>query len=68
VVCGELTADERSRLRRKYKTVHLPSPAACARRPAYLAELAWQRWKQGHTDAAASLAPIYLHTGTPIPA
>ncbi|HFC08706.1 MAG TPA: tRNA (adenosine(37)-N6)-threonylcarbamoyltransferase complex dimerization subunit type 1 TsaB [Chloroflexi bacterium] len=68
VVCGELTADERSRLARKYRTVRLPSPAACARRPAFLAELAWQRWQQGQTHPVASLAPIYLHTGTPIPA
>ncbi|NPA92846.1 MAG: tRNA (adenosine(37)-N6)-threonylcarbamoyltransferase complex dimerization subunit type 1 TsaB [Chloroflexi bacterium] len=68
VVCGEMSAEERSRLARKYKTVRLPSPAMCARRPAYLAELAWQRWKQGQTDSPASLAPIYLHTGTPIPA
>ncbi len=68
IVCGEMDENERSRLARKYKTVRLPSPAACARRPAYLAELAWQRWKQGQTDPPASLAPIYLHTGTPIPA
>ncbi len=68
VVCGELTEEERARLARKYKTVHLPSPAACARRPAWVAELAWRRWQQGESDAAASLAPIYLHTGTPIPA
>ena len=68
VVCGELSGQERARLARKYKTVRLPSPARCARRPAFLAELAWQRWQQGQTDAVASLAPIYLHTGTPIPA
>ncbi len=67
VVCGELTADARARLARKYKTVHLPPPVTCARRPAHLAALAWARWQQGQTDDAASLAPIYLHTGTPIP-
>ncbi len=68
LVCGEMPPQARTRLARKYKNVRLPSPARCARRPAFLAELAWARWQQGQTDPAASLAPIYLHTGTPIPA
>ena len=68
VVCGELQAEERRRLARKYRSVLLLSPAACARRPAYLAELAWQRLQAGQSDDPAALAPIYLHTGTPIPA
>ena len=68
VVCGEMAPEARARLARKYKTIALPDPVTCARRPAHLAALAWTRWQQGQTDAAASLAPIYLHTGTPIPA
>ena len=68
LVCGEMPPEARARLARKYKNVRLPSPAHCARRPAFLAELAWARWQEGQTDAVASLAPIYLHTGTPIPA
>ena len=44
IVCGELTADERQRLARKRVNVLLASPSACVRRPAVLAELAWERW------------------------
>jgi tRNA threonylcarbamoyladenosine biosynthesis protein TsaB len=67
IVCGELTADERQRLARKRVNVVLPSPAACVRRPAVLAEMAWERWQAGAQDDAASLAPIYLHVADPIP-
>jgi tRNA threonylcarbamoyladenosine biosynthesis protein TsaB len=67
IVCGELTADERQRLARKRVNVVLPSPAACVRRPAILAELAWERWQAGAQEDAASLAPIYLHVADPIP-
>lgn len=67
IVCGELTADERQRLARKRVNVLLASPSACVRRPAILAELAWERWQAGAQDDAASLAPIYLHVGDPIP-
>lgn len=68
LVCGELNAEERQRLARKYKNVSIPSPAHCVRRPGILAELAWQRWQAGDTDAAASLAPIYLHVAGGPPA
>ena len=68
IVCGELTAGERQRLARKRVNVLLASPAKCVRRPAVLAELAWERWQAGVQDNAASLAPIYLHVGDPIPA
>jgi len=67
IVCGELSADERQRLARKRVNVVLPSPAGCVRRPAVLAELAWERWQTGTQDDAASLAPIYLHVAEPIP-
>jgi tRNA threonylcarbamoyladenosine biosynthesis protein TsaB len=67
IVCGELSADERQRLARKRVNVLLASPAACVRRPAILAELAWERWQTGVQDDAASLAPIYLHVANPIP-
>jgi tRNA threonylcarbamoyladenosine biosynthesis protein TsaB len=66
LVCGELTADERQRLR-KNKNALLATPASCARRPGVLAELAWRRWQAGSVDNAASLAPIYLHVAEPIP-
>lgn len=67
IVCGELTAEERQRLARKRVNVLLASPAACVRRPAVLAEMAWERWQAGAQDDAASLAPIYLHVTDPIP-
>jgi len=67
IVCGELSADERQRLARKRVNVLLASPAACVRRPAVLAELAWERWQAGVQDDAVTLAPIYLHVADPIP-
>jgi tRNA threonylcarbamoyladenosine biosynthesis protein TsaB len=68
IVCGEMSADERSRLTRKFKNVTLASPAQCVRRPAILAELAWQKWQAGKTDLAATLAPIYIHVAGGLPA
>lgn len=67
IVCGELTADERQRLARKRVNVLLASPAQCVRRPAVLAELAWERWQAGAQDDVAALAPIYLRVADPIP-
>ena len=68
IVCGEMSADERQRLRRKFKNVTLASPSQCVRRPGILAELAWQRWQAGKIDSAATLAPIYLHVVGGLPA
>jgi len=68
LVCGELTADERAHLARKFKKVILASPAQCVRRPGVLAELAWQKWQAGRMDPADSLAPIYLHVAGGLPA
>jgi tRNA threonylcarbamoyladenosine biosynthesis protein TsaB len=67
LVCGEMTAPERQMLARKRKNVLLASPAASVRRPSFLAEIAWRRWKTGKLDDVISLAPIYLHTGEAIP-
>jgi tRNA threonylcarbamoyladenosine biosynthesis protein TsaB len=68
IICGEMSADERQRLARKFKNVSLASPAQCVRRPAILAELAWQKWQAGKIDSAATLAPIYLHIAGGLPA
>ena len=66
VIAGELTSEERKKVS-KNKSLLLASPALCIRRPAVLAELAWNRWQENQVDDAASLAPIYLHVaGTPI--
>lgn len=60
IICGELTAQERQRLVRQPGVV-LVSPARSMRHPAFLAELAWQRWKKGEVDDVNSLSPLYLH-------
>jgi tRNA threonylcarbamoyladenosine biosynthesis protein TsaB len=62
IVCGELTAEEQRIFRRKRKNVILYSPAQCLRRPSFLAELGWQRWRKGQLDDPAVLTPIYLHS------
>jgi tRNA threonylcarbamoyladenosine biosynthesis protein TsaB len=67
LVCGELNAAERQLLARRRKTILLASPALSLRRPSYLAELAWKRFKAGKVDEVISLAPIYLHTAEAIP-
>ena len=67
LVCGELTAEERRLMARKRKNVILASPAQSARRPGFLAELAWTRWQLGSVDDPATLAPLYLHYKEPIP-
>ncbi|MDH5605365.1 MAG: tRNA (adenosine(37)-N6)-threonylcarbamoyltransferase complex dimerization subunit type 1 TsaB [Anaerolineae bacterium] len=68
LVCGEISAELRQLLGRKRKNVVVASPAACLRRPAFLAEIAWQRWQEGDSDDPATLAPQYLQTGENIPA
>ena len=67
LVCGELTEELRKILGRKHKNVILASPAACLRRPALLAELAWARWQAGDTDDPETIAPVYLQTNQNIP-
>ena len=61
IVCGELTEDERRLFRRKRITVELASPAQSLRRPSFLADLGWRRWKKGMSDDPATLSPEYLH-------
>jgi len=68
IICGELTPEDRQHLARRYKNVKLASPAQCVRRPALLAEIAWERWEKGQVDSTASLAPIYLHSAGGVPA
>ena len=66
-VCGELNEDDQRLLRRKRINVILASPAQSIRRPAYLAELGWRRLMAGQIENPATLTPIYLHHGVPIP-
>jgi len=67
LVIGELNAHERQVLNRKRKNVVLASPAHAVRRPAFLAELAWERWQSGAIDDPVTLSPIYLHVAEAIP-
>ncbi len=67
LVVGELSAAERQVLARRRKNAIVVSPAQSLRRPSYLAELAWERWRAGKTDEVISLAPIYLHVAEAIP-
>jgi tRNA threonylcarbamoyladenosine biosynthesis protein TsaB len=63
--CGDVDAEVQAALRERLGSRALfPSPAASARRPGYLAELAWQRLQAGDTDDLATLEPIYL--GQPV--
>jgi tRNA threonylcarbamoyladenosine biosynthesis protein TsaB len=67
LICGELTEEERATIGRKYKNAIISSPAWSLRRPAMLAELAWERWQNGKLDETAGLEPFYLQqieTGT----
>jgi tRNA threonylcarbamoyladenosine biosynthesis protein TsaB len=62
LVCGEIGAQgARMVLERLGDTVTVATPAASARRAAYLAELGWERLSRGDADELAALSPIYLH-------
>jgi tRNA threonylcarbamoyladenosine biosynthesis protein TsaB len=67
LICGEMTADERQILSRKWKNAHLLSPVLCSRRPGMLAELGWNKIEAGLEDDPITLAPIYLHVNEVIP-
>ncbi len=66
LICGEMDAQDRRTLERRWRNALVASPAANMRRPAHLAELAWVRLAAGQIDDPISLAPIYVHTlGSP---
>jgi tRNA threonylcarbamoyladenosine biosynthesis protein TsaB len=67
MVCGELSREDREYLAGGQPNIRLSPPAESLRRPSYLAELAWKRWKAGQVDNPVTLAPIYLHYNDPIP-
>jgi len=66
-ICGELDEAIIARLSSLDETINLAHPFQSVRRPAVLAELAWERFKENDFDEPATLRPIYLHHGTPIP-
>ncbi len=67
LICGELNTEERKTLARRWKNIELTEPALSVRRPAYLAQLAWNRWQLMDADDVVTLAPSYLHYKDPIP-
>jgi tRNA threonylcarbamoyladenosine biosynthesis protein TsaB len=66
-VCGEMAAEERHVLGRKWKTAKLAEASQSVRRPAVLAELAFKKLKSGQVDDIPRLSPIYVHTLSNIP-
>lgn len=66
-VVGDMGAEERQIMGRKWKTSQLAPASQCVRRPSVLAELAWNKLQVGHADDVVSLSPIYVHTLSNIP-
>jgi tRNA threonylcarbamoyladenosine biosynthesis protein TsaB len=63
LVCGELSQDEIAQLVASADAdLVIATPSLAMRRPACLAELAWERFRRGESDDLATLSPIYLHT------
>ncbi len=65
-IYGEITPGASEVLREVLGSrVYIGSPAEGLRRPAFLAEMGWQRIRQGDVDDPATLSPIYLrHPGS----
>ena len=67
LVCGELSAEARTIIGRRWKNANILPPERCLRRAGYLAALAWARLQAGDVDDPVGLAPIYLSTTNPLP-
>jgi tRNA threonylcarbamoyladenosine biosynthesis protein TsaB len=57
---GEISPEAAKLIRASKKPFYLVPAVASVRRAGYLAEIGWQRIRQGLVDDAASLAPTYL--------
>lgn len=64
ILCGEIDSEARRILERRWRNAHVARPSKNTRRPAILAELAWELFENGRFDDTASLAPIYLRTAS----
>ncbi len=60
LVCGEVDTRGQEALARLEGRATVLAPPHCFRRAGFLAELAWERLRQGETDDLAALAPLYL--------
>ena len=64
LICGEMTASQRSILCTS-PSVHMPPSVGGASRASAVAELAWRRFENSEFDDAVTLEPIYLHAASP---
>jgi tRNA threonylcarbamoyladenosine biosynthesis protein TsaB len=58
-ICGEMNSEERRALQSD-RRVKLAPPSRCVRRPAILAEMAWDRLEASDQADVATIAPTYL--------
>ncbi len=63
LVAGEMSTEIRQELAQS-PLVRLAPPPWCVRRPAWLAQLAWERWQKGLVDDPVTLNPYYLSSRT----
>jgi tRNA threonylcarbamoyladenosine biosynthesis protein TsaB len=62
LICGELDRQDIDYISEHTEAdVIFATPSQATRRPACLAELAWQRFERGEQDDLATLSPIYIH-------
>lgn len=64
IIVGELPANLVERFSSESHAI-LPEPALRMRRPSYLAEIGYHRWKAGEVDSLEALEPIYVHGAAP---
>lgn len=57
---GEISPEAAKLIRSSRKPFYMVPAAASVRRAGYLAEIGWQRLRQGLVDDSSSLAPFYL--------
>jgi tRNA threonylcarbamoyladenosine biosynthesis protein TsaB len=62
LICGELDAEDRRILERKWRNAIIARPAGNTRRPGVLAQLAAEKLLASQVDDVVALAPIYVHT------
>lgn len=62
ILCGEIDADNRRILQRRWRNAVVADPSENIRRPVKLAVMAAAKMENGQLDDVVSLAPIYLHT------
>jgi tRNA threonylcarbamoyladenosine biosynthesis protein TsaB len=67
LLTGELSVDQEAQIA-DLAGIHLLPRSLRGRRPAALAQLAWERFQRGESDNPATLEPVYLHApARPVP-